>query len=264
MSSESSIPQPIYSSENIKVAYQLDWSLTVFWRNPSWTDDWFKPLQQAVEQDGIRLLKHRFSTPEISLFLVSTKPDVPPISVPQRVKGRLQYLLRDDVQQPFQRNYDLQSIGSTTREKLENYLGSQLEHHPEPDRRIHWTLADLQVVRPDLDLSRPRFTTHGRFSSNVHLVMVNEGRWRETCRSNVESVREMLIRSATKRQHLLKQIAILPDHIHLIFGTNVDETPLSIALSYMNNVAFVYQMQPVLKHSCFIGTFGDYDLGAIH
>ncbi len=263
MGSENSIPQPAYTSENIVVAYQLDWSLTVFWRKPSWTDNWFERLQQAVEPDGIRLLKHRFSDPQISLFLVSTKPDVPPISVPQRVKGRLQYLLRDNVQQPFQRNYDLRSIGSTTREKLENYLSSQLEHHPEEDRRIHWTLADLQVIRPEIDLSQPRFTSHGRFSSNLHLVIVNEGRWRETCRSNIESVREMLLRSAAKKHHLLKRIAILPHHIHLMFGVNVHETPLSIALSYMNNVAFVYQMHPVLKHSCFIGTFGEYDLGAI-
>lgn len=263
MSSDSAIPEPIYTPENIRVAYQLDWSLSVFWRNPPWTDDWFGPLQQAVEPDGIRLLKHRFSNPQISLFLVSTKPDVPPLSIPQRVKGRLQYLLRDDVQKPFQRNYDLRSIGSTTREKLESYLGSQLEHHPEADRRIHWMLADLQVTRPDLDLAKPMFTSRGRFSLNLHLVIVNKGRWRESCRSKIESVREMLIRSAGKKQHLLKRIAILPDHIHLMFGFSVHEAPLTVALSYMNNVAFVYQMQPVLKHSCFIGTFGEYDLGAI-
>lgn len=263
MADGSPSPEAIYTPENINVAYQLDWSLTIFWRKAQWADDWFEPLQQAVERDGIRLLRHRFSDAQISLFLVSTKPDLAPASIPRRVKGRLQHLLRQTVQHPFQRNYDLQSVGSTTREKLENYLGSQLEHHPEMDRKFHWALEDLQVIRPDIDLSQPRFTAHGRFSSNLHLVIVNDWRWRETCHSSLASVREMLIRSATKKQHLLKRIAILSDHVHLMFGFGVNEAPESVALSYMNNVAYVYGLQPVLKPSCFIGTFGEYDLGAI-
>ncbi len=122
----------------------------------------------------------------------------------------------------------------------------------------------MQVIRPDVDLSQPRFTSHGRFWSNLHLVMVNDWRWRETCRENIERVRAMLIRAAEKKQQLLSRIAILPDHVHLLLGTNLEESPLSIGLSYMNNVAFVYGMQPVLKPGCFIGTFGEYDLGAIH
>ncbi|MCX7420828.1 MAG: hypothetical protein NT013_14975 [Planctomycetia bacterium] len=256
-------PQAVYARENIQVAYQLDWSLTIFWRKPLWTDDWFEELQQATEPDGSRLLKHRFSGPGISLFLVSTKPEVVPFNIPRRVKGRLQHLLRDRVKKPFQRNYDLQSIGSTTREKLEGYLGSQLEHHPEEDRTIRWMLSDMQVIRPDVALSQPRFTSHGRFWSNLHLVMVNDWRWRETCQKNIEAVRAMLIRVADKKKHLLSRIAILPDHVHLLLGTNLDVSPLSIGLSYMNNVAFVYDMQPVLKPGCFLGTFGEYDLGAI-
>jgi REP element-mobilizing transposase RayT len=260
MDSDSQNPRAVYSPENIAVAYQLDWSLTIFWRTPVWTDDWFGPLQQATEPDGVRLLRHRFTEPQISVFLISTNPHVVPKNIPQRVKGRLQHLLREHVKRPFQRNFDLHSIGSTAREKLEHYLEGQLEHHPGEDR---WTLADLQVVRPDVDLSQPRFTAHGRFWSNLHLVIVNDRRWRETCRDKITRVREMLIRAANKNQHLLDRIAILSDHIHLMIGTGVHESPISIALSYMNNVAFVYQMQPVLQHSCFIGTFGEYDLGAI-
>jgi hypothetical protein len=263
MPADSAQPRPVYSPDNIRVAYQLDWSLTIFWRQPVWTDDWFEALQQALELDGIRLLKHRFSEPHISLFLVSTRPDVLPIDIPRRVKGRLQHLIRSEVKKPFQRNYDLRSIGSTVREKLEDYLGRQLDHHPEEDRRLHWMLTDMQVIRPDNDLSQPRFTSHGRFWSNLHLVMVNDWRRRETCRANIERVRSILIRAAEKKQHLLSRIAIIPDHVHLLFGTGIEESPLAVALSYMNNVAFVYNMEPVLKSSCFIGTCGEYDLGVI-
>ena len=133
MAAESAKPLAVYSGENIEVAYQLDWSLTIFWREPLWTDDWFELLQQALEPDGIRLLKHRFSQPHISLFLVSTKPDVLPINIPRRVKGRLQHLVRDRVQQPFQRNYDLRSIGSTTREKLEGPVRCTHVIHPKTE-----------------------------------------------------------------------------------------------------------------------------------
>lgn len=263
MGDETPSRQPVYSPENIHVAYQLDWSLTIFWRQPPWTDDWFEGLQRNLEPDGIRLLKHRFSEPHISLFLVSTQPKVVPVEIPRRVKGRLQNLIRDRVQQPFQRNYDLRSVGSGTREKLEGYLGSQLEQHPEEDRKIRWMLTDMQVIRPDVDLAQPRFTSHGRFWANVHLVMVNDWRWRETCQEHLLRVRAMLIRAAEKKQHLLSRIAILPDHVHLLLGTSLQESPLSLGLSYMNNVAFVYGMQPILKAGCFLGTFGDYDLGAI-
>ena len=171
--------------------------------------------------------------------------------------------MRERVKKPFQRNYDLHSIGSTTREKLEGYLGSQLEHHPEADRTIHWMLSDMQVIRPDVDLSQPRFTSHGRYWCNLHLVLVNDWRRRETCREKIESVRTMLIRAAEKKKHLLSRVAILPDHVHLLLGTGLEESPLSVGLSYMNNVAFVYDMQPVLKPGCFLGSFGEYDLGAI-
>ena len=44
MSVEIAKPQAVHSGENIEVAYQLDWSLTIFWREPLWTDDWFEPL----------------------------------------------------------------------------------------------------------------------------------------------------------------------------------------------------------------------------
>ena len=35
------------------------------------------------------------------------------------------------------------------------------------------------------------------------------------------------------------------------------------SLSYMNNIAFVRGMEPVFTHSCYVATFGEYDLGAV-
>ena len=41
------------------------------------------------------------------------------------------------------------------------------------------------------------------------------------------------------------------------------ESPASIALSLMNNVAHVQGMKPVLRHSYYVGTFGSYDRDAV-
>ena len=36
-----------------------------------------------------------------------------------------------------------------------------------------------------------------------------------------------------------------------------------MAISLMNNIAYVYEMKPILKFSYYVGTFGGYDRGAV-
>ena len=76
-------------------------------------------------------------------------------------------------------------------------------------------------------------------------------------------VRQMVIRAAETKQHRLSHLAILPDHLHLLLGIRLEESPLSVGLSYLNNIAYVYGMQPILQHGFFVGTFGEYNLSAI-
>jgi REP element-mobilizing transposase RayT len=63
----------------------------------------------------------------------------PPVAA--RVKGRLQYRLRRTIPKAFQRNYSIHGIGSTRRDKLDNYIDSQLEHHPLADARLQERFA---------------------------------------------------------------------------------------------------------------------------
>jgi hypothetical protein len=109
----------IYIRENCTFAGPLEWGLTVFWRVPPSDDDWFTNLDQALEPDGIRLLGHRFQSPAVSQFAISTQPKVAPVLIVQRVKGRLQYLVRDQWPKPFRGNYALRSFGNVTREVVE-------------------------------------------------------------------------------------------------------------------------------------------------
>ncbi len=83
---------PIYTPENCSTAYQLDWSVTLFWKLIPATDDWLAELMPVTEADGVRILRHRFPTADCSQFLVSSKTSVRPVDVVRSIKGRLQYV----------------------------------------------------------------------------------------------------------------------------------------------------------------------------
>ncbi len=257
------MPEPIYTAESCSAAYQLDWSYTLFWHDPPADFDWLEPLRAAIEPDGIRVLQHQFDPPNLSKFLVSTKPGVSPLRIAQRVKGRLQYVVRDRMPRPFRRNYGLRSVGSTRREKLERYLESQLEHHRMADPRVQQRLRDYQICQADVDLSQPQRTTHALYWYNLHLVFVHDGRHMEIRHEVLQSLRAMILKASQAKRHRLSRAAIVPDHIHLTLGCRLEEPPSEVALAYMNNLAYAAGMKPTFKFSYYVGTFSEYDLGVI-
>jgi REP element-mobilizing transposase RayT len=255
--------EPLYTAATCKVAYQLDWAYCAFWHRLPSDDSWFEQLKALNETDHIRLLQHRFDKQDVSKFLVSTQPQVPPLLVAQRVKGRLQWLIRDRLPDAFQRNYSLSSIGSTKRDKLDRYLQTQLDHHPMADPNVQARLKKYQVACPEVDLSKARHTSHAQYWYNLHVVMAHVERYMEIRDTTLGRMRDMILQASAARGDLLSRAAILPDHIHLALGCQLNESPEQVALSYMNNLAYACDMKPVFRHSYFVGTFGEYDLGAI-
>jgi REP element-mobilizing transposase RayT len=257
---------PIYTASNLTVAYQLNWSFSVFWNDiptlrqvPS---GWLASLSAATEPDGVRILEHRFLTPEISQFFLSTQPHVSPKSLLRSVKGRLQHLIAVALPKALRRHYFLHSIGSATRNAVEQYVASQVEHHPMADPRVEEILERFQI-RGKADLSRPRSTAHGLYCYNLHIVLVNENRWRDACEDRLRIVRDTILKIAERRRYLLSHAAILPDHIHLALGCGIEAAPVEAAMCYMNNLAYALGMQRVLQHGCYLGTFGEYDLRVV-
>jgi len=257
------MPAPIYTAENCKAAYQLDWVYSLFWRKPPGELEWLEELKKLTEQDGIRLLQHTFEEPNVSKLLVSTKPEVSPLKIAQRIKGRLQHLIRERLPDAFRRNYAIRSVGSTKRENLERYLQSQLRHHPMADARIVERFEKYQINNADVDLSQPSETAHARYWYNLHVAFVNEERWRDVRESRLATVRDMVVKASAAKAHWLSRGAIVADHVHLIMRCGLSESPQEVALSYMNNVAYALGMKPDLQFSYFVGTFGEYDLGVI-
>jgi hypothetical protein len=73
----------------------------------------------------------------------------------------------------------------------------------------------------------------------------------------------MLIGVAKKKAHRLSRAAILADHVHLTVGCANAESPETVALAYMNNIAHAHNMEPIFTNSYYAGTFGEYDMDAI-
>jgi REP element-mobilizing transposase RayT len=257
------VPAPIYTPENCQFACPLQWGLTVFWRSASASDEWFRDLASALEPDDIRLLGHRFNSPCISQFTVSTLPHVAPILIVQRVKGRLQHLLRKQFPKAFQGNFALRSFGKVTRETIEEYVASQVDHRPMADPRVDERLRHLQIVNEDIDLSQPQRTSQGLFWHNLHLVFVHRDRWMEVREEKLQAVRQMILRASKAKGYLLSRAGILSDHVHLTVGCPFAESPLKVALGFINNLAYAHGMRDVYQYGAYIGTFGEYDNRAV-
>ena len=139
---------PIYTSDNCRAAYQLNWSLALFSRQPVVDSNWLSDLKRAAEPDGVRVLEHRFAKPGVSQLLVSTRPETAPERLVWSVKGRLQHLVRRQYPRAFQRNYGLRSVGSAAREAIEGYVRSQVTHHPMADPRCRRRFAPSRSIIP--------------------------------------------------------------------------------------------------------------------
>jgi REP element-mobilizing transposase RayT len=254
---------PLYTSANCTPAYELRWSLSVFATvtlPPS--QQWLDELEQVVEKDGVRILEHRLQPPTHQ-FLLSTKPLIAPPQIVKSVKGRLQHFLRRSHSDVFRRNFSLTSVGDVRRQVVEAYVANQLGHHRMADDRVEQRLARFQLQFPEVDLSQAQFGSHGRYLYNLHLVLVHDGRWHDVCEERLKRTRDTVVKIAAKKGHRLSRAALLSDHLHLTLGGNLAESPETIALSYLNNLAHAHGMQPLFQFSYFAGTFGEYDLGAI-
>ena len=254
---------PIYTPENSRPAYQLTWSLTVFWNHAATAAEWLDALTSATEPDGVRILEHRFLRPGTSQFLVSTRPSVSPRAMVRCVKGRLQYLVRGEHPRAFRHKHGFRSVGWVKREDVERYVRTQASHHPMADPRVQAMFERHQVCDAAVDLSGARQAGSGVFWYNLHIVLVHAERFCSVDEDRLEATRRMILKVSERRGYLLSRAGILADHVHLAVGCPPQESPQEIALRYMNNLAYAWEMKRVFGFGYYVGTFGEYDLGVI-
>jgi hypothetical protein len=73
----------------------------------------------------------------------------------------------------------------------------------------------------------------------------------------------MVIRASAKKGWSLSRIGMASNHLHVLLGCDVSETPSSIALGLLNNLAYAQGMKAAYAFSYYVGTFGNYDRDAI-
>ncbi len=255
---------PIYTAANCTPAFQLRWSLALFQHQtlPE-PGDWLEPLKQVVEKDGVRILEAQFRSPKSWLFLLSSAPSISPSNIVKSVKGRWQHLLRPSHSNAFQRNFSISSVGDPTADSVAGYIDKQLAHHGIKDVRLVAELCDFQWNNPGVDLNQPRFSAHGRYIYNLHLVFVHQKCWSALERENWETTRRMVRQASDRKGNLLSRLGLLPDHVHILLGCYPSESPQEVAFGYMIKLAFAHAMTHVFAFGYYSGTVGRYDMRAI-
>lgn len=256
--------RPLYTAENCQVAYQLNWSVNAFPRTELPRPDvWLDRLKAATEHDGVRILECQLTSSEVVQLFVSSLPHLSPANIVASVKGRLQYLVRDQFPRAFRRNYRIESVGAANAETLERYVGKQMDRHPMADPRVQQLFERLQFNDPAVDLSQIQTSSSGQYVHNLHVVLENNEGWHE-CREQVlVATREMIVKSSRAKKYRLSRIGLVSNHIHITLGCGVMDVPRTVALGLLNNLAYVQEMRPVFKFSYYVGTFGNYDRQAI-
>jgi REP element-mobilizing transposase RayT len=114
-----------------------------------------------------------------------------------------------------------------------------------------------------VDLPLAMRGSHGEYLFNLHVVLVHEERWSEVRDDVLSAIREMVLKASRAKGHRLCRAGILADHVHLLLGCNLTESPQEVALGYLNNLAYAQHNAAGLPVRIYVGTVGEYDLGAI-
>lgn len=258
----------VYHSGNVaSPAYSLRYTWTGWPSVGSFptepVESFFKQLADAWEQDGIRYLERQWCDQSIQ-FTCSVKPTVSPTFFTTHVKGRLDNALRQlETPIAFSRKVAFRSIGDNRRDEVEAYIANQVTRGQFLDPRFSESLAGYTHVNPMVHLDAPTAVTRGRYWYNLHVVFVTDQRQRFVDEVSWQRIAETCTKVASEQKHLLGSYSIMPDHLHMALRENVQQSPESITLEFMNSIADAFGQQLVLRPSYYAGTFGEYDMRAV-
>ena len=218
-------------------------------------------LTTAWQSDGLNLLERHWQ-PDLIQLLFSTTPDVAPTDLARVAEGRLLYTLRKSGQTlEFSRKVAVRAIGENTRATVEAYIRDQLQHCDLADPRYRELLQRHAFADPALHLDEPAETHSGRYWYNLHLVLVTDARWRMG-ESEAGRVRAGACAVAAAHGYGLAKLSVMPDHAHLAVRGRPEDSPRKIAETFQNETARQVGMLGFWKATFYVGTFGEYGMGA--
>jgi len=229
-------PEPLYQSTDLRAAYQLRYGWTGWPSNEPFPNDHIAAALPAIapewESDGLRVLESLLSPQQLQLTLSAT-PQLDPVTLAARVKGRIQHHCRQRGQAvSFSRKVGVRSLGDPTRAQVEAYIRAQVEHHDVADARFMEALKAFTVDRPEIDLSQPSETNSGRYWYNLHLVLVVGERFRIGEPATLAKIRDGALQICARKGYWLSTAAVLPDHLHLAFRGSIGQSPETIGCHF--------------------------------
>jgi REP element-mobilizing transposase RayT len=259
-------PQPLYGAGSVHPAFELRYSWTAWPSQPPFQADAgvLDEIKPLWEDDGMRMLDRYWAEDKVQLTFSAT-PQVSPVFLAGRAKGRLQHAIRKTTRgfPGFSRKVSVCSVGHNSREDVEAYIASQVDTARFAVPSLRALLAEFTVVCKDVDLSVPTETAHGRYAYNLHLVLVTAERYWVVDRARLTTLRDTSFRIAEKKGHRISRLSVMPDHLHVSLRGNIQHSPQEIALAFQNNLAYALGQVKLWADTYYVGTFGDYDMWAI-
>jgi len=94
-------------------------------------------------------------------------------------------------------------------------------------------------------------------------VLAVSARYRIGETATLALIRDMTLRICVKKGYAASTVAVLPDHLHLAIRGAVAHAPEEIALSFLNNLAYVLDRRRWWQAGYYVGTFGEYSMAAV-
>lgn len=256
--------EPLYTSVSSSSAYQLRWSLSIFLKISFCIDaDLLEELNDALSSDSIRILQATSRDNNCIQFLISTKPNVVPSTIVQKIKGRLKHLARKIEPIEWRRNFLLSTLGDATVKVVEGYVSSQLGHHPLASSNTMNQFKELSEIKPVVNIEERISSSHGQYVLGLHLVLVHMDRWRTANLTFQEKSKWAFCATMKKYELSYSRLSLLPDHIHATIRFTPSISPEQIALATMNNICFAHGMLRLFMNSFYVGTIGSYNMNAV-
>ncbi|MBI2193026.1 MAG: transposase [Planctomycetes bacterium] len=262
------MPTPIYKALNLNPAFHLRYSWTTWPSGGCFAELPSPEILSEVfplwEKDGLRLLERYWSREKIQITF-SAMPQVSPVLLATRAKGRLQYAFRmgGHPSARFSRKLSVRSVGKNETQEVLDYIESQVSKANFVDRSFQEFMKEFTVGDPKVELGVPTETARGRYWYNLHLVLVVQERARIVDRRRLEIIRDSCFKIARKKGYGIAAASVMPDHLHLGLRGNPEHSPEEIALAFQNNLAYALGQNAVWSYNYYAGTFSEYDMAAI-
>jgi REP element-mobilizing transposase RayT len=256
-----------YSGHNAAIIHRLHYSWTG-WptvgsqlpENPG--DQIFALLADLWARDGLTVIGRSWTADEVH-FTFEATPQISPVILAGRAKGRLQHALRQAAfPAKFSRKVSVRALGENVDKVVERYVAGQVRRSDLVDCRFRQLLTDCSFHDQSVRLGEPSETNSGRYWYNLHMVLVTAGRYRMGELSFLDAMRRAGLDALAGIGCRTAQFAIMPDHLHVVVRGAVEHTPAEIALTLQNATAAVAGCC-LWQEGFYVGTFGEYALSVV-